>query len=192
MKSGGTIASLFTDIDIKLDDSASLLKKVNKLSAKKKAKRIKILLDDNSFSIARFYLYPKDTFIGVAIGSKMTAIFRALYSEDVFFNYKPGLLKNYFQKINTLLKKEELYWMYEDDYSPELKKLAGNKLYVPSYIAIQYTGWTRKDSEADNKTIEELFKKYEYHYQIISDEELSDQILHNEEFYYLRYVRMNA
>lgn len=33
---------------------------------------------------------------------------------------------------------------------------------------------------------------YNYKYEVISDEELNNKILNNEELYYLRYVRMNA
>lgn len=82
--------------------------------------------------------------------------------------------------------------MYKDDFLPELKKLTNNKLYIPSYMTIKYNGWTGKDSEGDDENIQKIFKKYDYKYEVISDEELNRKILNNEELYYLRYVRMNA
>lgn len=82
--------------------------------------------------------------------------------------------------------------MYEDDYLPDLKKLATHKLYIPSYMNIKFNGWTGQDSEADDNNIDDIFKKYEYQYEIISDDDLNNRILDNQELYYLRYVRMNA
>jgi hypothetical protein len=131
-------------------------------------------------------------FIKINASKKTNKIFNALYTGDVFFNYKLGFLKNYFQKINDLIKNEEVYWMYEDDYLPELKKLSNHKLYIPSYMTIKYNGWKRQDSEKNDKNVEDIFKKYDYQYEIISDEDLNNKILNNQELYYLRYVRMNA
>lgn len=208
---GGTIVSLYTFFDIKMYDNGPIKEQRNKLTAKKWEKKKKKIFAQNSFRIARFYLYPKDDFFEIAVpysgknknnyeGSRLTikspeymnSVINALYSKEVFFNYKPGLLKNYFQKVNSLIKKEEVYWMYEDDYMPELRNLANKKLYIPSYMTIKYNGWSGKDSEPDEDNILEIFKKYDYQYEIISDKDLSNRIMNNEEFYYLRYVRMNA
>lgn len=192
MKYGGTSTSLFTYIDFKIYDSDKIAEKLNKLSPKKREKKGRDIINENSSNIARFYIFPKDDFIHTAMSLDMDNIVNSLYTDDVFFNYKPGLLKNYFQKINALLKKEEVYWMYKDEYLPELKKLAKSKLYIPSYMTVKYNGWTGQDSEKDDENIEEIFKKYDYQYEIISDESLSDRIMNKEELYYLRYVRMNA
>jgi len=192
MKSGGTSTSLFTYIDFKIYDSDKIYEKLNKLSPKKRAKKKSDIIDDYSLNIARFYIYPKDDFIRTSLSLDMDRIVYSLFMEDVFFNYKPGLLKNYFQKVNNLIKKEEVYWMYKDDYLPELKKLKKNKLFIPSYMVIKYNGWTGQDSEENEEGVQKVFKKYDYEYEIIPDDDLSDKIMNNEEFYYLRYVRMNA
>ncbi|MFL0124072.1 hypothetical protein V2590_05235, partial [Tenacibaculum maritimum] len=60
------------------------------------------------------------------------------------------------------------------------------------YMTIKYSGWMGQDSEEDDENIKDIFRKYDYGYEIISDEEISNKILNNEEFYYLRYVRMNT
>ncbi|WP_299220961.1 hypothetical protein [uncultured Aquimarina sp.] len=192
MKTGGTATSLFTYIDFKIYDKETIFKKLNKLSEKKRAKKKNNIINRNSTNIARFYIFPKDDFISTALSQDTETIVTSMYTDDIFFNYKPGLLKNYFQKINRLIKKEEEYWMYKDDYQLELKKLNSNKLYIPSYMTIKYNGWTGQDSEEDDENIKKIFKKYEFQYEILQDNDLSDRIMNNEEIYYLRYVRMNA
>ncbi|MCF6308404.1 MAG: hypothetical protein L3J09_10660 [Flavobacteriaceae bacterium] len=192
MKNGGTSTSLFTYIDFIIYDSDKIYEKLNKLSPKKRAKKKSEIISDYSLNIARFYIYPKDDFITTSRSLDMDKIVYSLFMEDVFFNYKPGLLKNYFQKVNNLIKNEEIYWMYKDDYLPEIKKLKKNKLYIPSYMVIKYNGWTGQDSGENEEGVQKVFGKYDYKYEIISDDDLSDKIMNNEEFYYLRYVRMNA
>ncbi|MFL0169888.1 hypothetical protein, partial [Tenacibaculum maritimum] len=191
-RSGGGSTSLFTYIDFKIYDSDAIFKKLEKLSPKKRKKKKQDIINKNSSNIARFYIFPKDDFIRTSLSSDIGKIVNSLFTDDVFFNYKPGFLKNYFQKINNLIKNEDIYWMYEDDYLPELKKLTNNKLYIPSYMTIKYSGWMGQDSEEDDENIKDIFRKYDYGYEIISDEEISNKILNNEEFYYLRYVRMNT
>ncbi|CAA0167188.1 conserved exported hypothetical protein [Tenacibaculum maritimum] len=191
-RSGGGSTSLFTYIDFKIYDSDAIFKKLEKLSPKKRKKKKQDIINKNSSNIARFYIFPKDDFIRTSLSSDIGKIVNSLFTDDVFFNYKPGFLKNYFQKINNLIKNEDIYWMYEDDYLPELKKLTNNKLYIPSYMTIKYSGWMGQGSEEDDENIKDIFRKYDYGYEIISDEEISNKILNNEEFYYLRYVRMNT
>ena len=192
MKYGGFSISLYTFIDFKIYDSVKIFEKLNKLSPKKRTKKRQGIISAYSSNIARFYIFPKDDFIRISLFRGMDEIANSFFTGDVFFNYKPGFLKNYFQKINSLIKNEEIYWLYKDDYLPELKKLANNKLYIPSYMAIKYNAWTQKDSKEDDENINEVFKKYDYEYEIIADDELSNKIMKNEELYYLRYVRMNA
>jgi len=192
MKSGGTSVSLFTYVDINMYDNEEIKEKREKYSAKKWERKRRDVLADNTINLARFYIFPNDDFISTGVHKSLTEIEKSLYTEDVFFNYKPGFLKNYFQKVNNLIKAEEGYWMYEFDYLPELKKLAQETLYIPAYMNIKYNPWTQKDGDGDDENIEDLFKKYEYSYQIISDEEMSDRIMNNESFYYTRYVRQNA
>lgn len=191
-ESGSTKTSVFTYVDLRIYDSEAIFKKLDNLSPKKRKKKKQDIITLNSYSIARFYTFPKDDFVRTILSSDTDIIFNSLFTDDVFFNYKPGFLKNYFQKINNLIKNGEVYWMYEDDYLPELKKLTKNKLYIPKYMTVFYNGWTGQESEEKDENINDIFKKYEYKYEIISDEEISNKILNNEEFYYLRYVRTNA
>lgn len=189
---GQIITTLFVYIDITLPDRARISKKRNKLSEKKWEKDKYEIINENSTNIARIYIYPKDEFIHTSMGLGMEKTFVSLYTEDVFYDYKPGFLKNYFQKVSSLIEKEEVYWMFENEHTSNLKDLATNTLYVPSYMTIQYNGWTAQDSDPEEENVEEIFKKYDYQYQIIDDSELSDKIMNNEEFYYIRFVRINT
>lgn len=107
-------------------------------------------------------------------------------------NYKLGYLKNYFQLINDKLKSQTPHFAYTSDFDKDKIKILKNvSLFVPDYMKIEYNGWTRKDTERENP--DELFEKYEYKYEFIDSEELSDKILEaKEDFYYLTYVKVNA
>ena len=188
----GGYTSLYTYIDFLMYDGDRISKKLNKLSTKKREKKRNDIREDNVQRIARIYIYPKDDFIHTSMSKSIDETFVSLYIDDVFFNYKPGFLKNYFQKVNNLIKDEEIYWMYESDYHKELKSLSSNKLYIPSYMTIKYNAWTGQDSQEDEENIEDVFKKYDYQYEIIDDTELSKKIMNNENLYYIRYVRMNT
>lgn len=207
---GGTSTFLITYLDFKMYDNEAINKQKDKLSREKWRKKREDILDKNASTFARFNLYQKDDFLRIAIPNVgkvstfgmdrsvilseeyMDDVIEAMYSKDVFFNYKPGFLKNYFQKINELLKAEEVYWMFAKDFTPELKNLTKTKLYVPSYISIKMDRWKVEDSEENDENIDDIFGKYDFEYEIILDEELNDKIINNEELYYLRYVRMNS
>lgn len=189
---GGGYATLFTYVDFQMFDHEKILKKLKKMSDKKKAKKIDDLLTKNRSGIARFYIFPKDDFIKKAVPYKENETELSLYTDDVFFNYKPGLLKNYFQKVNDLIRDEEEYWLYGNDFLPELKNLASSKLYIPSYMLIKFNPFIAKDRDVEDVSTESLLAKYDYDYEIVEDDLLSDRIMNKEEFYYLRYVRMNA
>lgn len=192
MASGGSYYSLFTYIDVKMYNNKKINSKLSKLSPKKRKKKINGIFNDNEINIARILIFPKDEFIHTSMGYDMNSIFTTLYTEDVFFNYKPGFLRNYFQKINNLLKKGESYWLYRNDHTPGLRNLASKTLYIPSYMTIKYDSWRGKDSEENEENITKIFKKYNYKFEIIADDLLSDKIMNGENIYYLRYVRMNA
>lgn len=188
----GGYSSLFTYVDFQMYDQEKIKKKLSKMSDKRKVRKFDDLLNENTYAIARFYIYPKDDFLHKAIPYKENETELSLYKDDVFFNYKPGLLKNYFQKVNNLIKAEEVYWLYENEHLPELRNLASSKLYVPAYMLIKYNPFTIKDKDVEEASTESLLEKYAYDYEIVEDDVLSERIMNNEEFYYLRYVRMNA
>jgi hypothetical protein len=175
----GSITSSYTYIDFKVYDGDEIFEKLNKLSPEKREEKKESIIDKNASNIARFYIFPKDDFIRTALTKEIPEIVNSLFTDDVFFNYKLGYLKNYFQKINSLIKNEEVYWLYGDDYLPEMKELAENTLYIPSYIGVKFNGWKLEDSNESDDHIQEIFKKYDYEYKIISDDDLSERIMNN-------------
>jgi hypothetical protein len=191
-KGMSSYSTLFTFIELKMYDNEKILKKLEKLSPDKKEKKKMEIAEEHLYNFAHIYIYPKDEFIHTSATKNIDNIFTSMYLDDVFYNYKPGFLKNYFQKVNDQLENGEEYWLYENDYLPELKKLASETLYIPSYLGIQFSALLAEDSDADHETIEDIFKNYDYNYEIIDDDELSDKIMRGEELYYIRYVRMNA
>ncbi|MFV8226469.1 hypothetical protein [Christiangramia aquimixticola] len=136
-KGPSSYSTLFTFIGLKMYDHEKILKKLEKLSPEKREKKKMEIAEEHASYFSHIYIYPKDEFIHTAATKNMDNIFTSMYLDDVFYNYKPGYLKNYFQKVNDQLENEEEYWLYENDYLPELKNLSLKTLYIPSYLSIR-------------------------------------------------------
>ncbi len=172
----------------KLKTKLKKLRDSDKLTKKKYKKAI----SNNSDILALFYLSPKDNFVNKIISDDIEDIVNEMYTKEVFQNYKPGFLKNYFQKLSNILETRDAYWLYEDEKSKELAKLSTEPLYIPSYLNIKFNPLTAKDRIMHSEYTEDLFKKYKYEFQIESVNKISDRIMNKEEFYYFRYCRMNT
>ncbi|AUC81353.1 hypothetical protein CW733_04075 [Lacinutrix sp. Bg11-31] len=193
MESGGKLEYLYIYINFFMLDGEGLendLSKLDKSSSRYKKKYEKAF-ESNKIKLARVDLFPKDTFVPTALREKSSVIMDSIYNKDVFYNYKTGFLKNYFQKVNNQLKSGQEYWMYENDFLPELKKLAKHTLYIPNYHFIKYNPWKRKASK-DKEGFEKVIENYKYKFEFQDKNEIDRRILSGEEFYYLRYVRVNA
>lgn len=184
---------LYCYFDFYMFDEKEKKEELEKL-AKKSEKKIKNynVLVANKINLARIYLYPKDDFIDKIYKESNENVSGALVNEDMFFNYKPGFLVNYFQKVNQLLKDKQTNWMYAKEAKSELANLRTATLYVPEYLANNYRAWKLRDDHKTEEEKVEFFSKYKYKYQYIDDDEVSKKILNNEEFYYLRYARTNS
>lgn len=107
-------------------------------------------------------------------------------------NWGPGYLKNYLQYLTVLLEKKEPRALnaYHIDRT-KIKELSEQTLYVPDYILIKFNKWNGKEDERHVE--KELFKDYEFKYQLISNDELNQKILQSETpFYYLVYVKSST
>lgn len=195
-RSGAQVDYLYIYIKFFMLDSEGLKKDLSKLkkSSKKYKKKVKKAISSNKENLARVDMFPKDTFLPTALNSESAVIMDSIYSKDVFYNYKSGFLKNYFQKVNNQLKTGEEYWMYENDNLPELKKLAKQTLYIPNYHLNKYNPWKMKNRKA--KEGEDAFKtvmeNYEHKFEFQDETEMDKRILAGEKFYYLRFVRVNS
>lgn len=113
------------------------------------------------------------------------------FKKKTFKNYTLGMLKNYFQRINSGISKEEIYGMYDVDATSELKNLKKETLYIPDYNKVTYKPMKIRDEVKSEKDLKELFEDYKYKYAFISENELDEKIAKEENFYYLRYVKIN-
>jgi len=187
--SGLEYTKLYMHFDISMYNSDEILKKLTTSTNSNNRSKI---LSKNRINIAQFSLFPK-------VGATMTGntysaeyIVEKMFTEDIFYNYEPGILKNYFQKINRQLKKEEVYWKYQNSYDVSLKKLKSDTLYIPMNIKETFLFLKRKKQDNRDQIVEDLFTNYEYNYKFLENETLNAEILNNEEFYYLRFVRESA
>lgn len=112
--------------------------------------------------------------------------------ENDLYHYKAGYLRNYIQYVNDNLANDGYSFAYDTDYDKtKIKKLAKTTLYVPDYIKMKTPwGWSEEEREDPN----ELFKKYPYKYEFISDDALNEKIMagSKEDFYYLCYTKVNG
>ncbi|WP_299109081.1 hypothetical protein [uncultured Tenacibaculum sp.] len=172
----------------KIKDRFKKLRSQNKLTEEKYKKTI----SNNTNILAISYLSPKENFVNQIRGGERESIVKEMYSQEVFQNYLPGFLQNYFQKLSNLLETREAYWLYSENKSEELAKLAEQKLYVPSYLNMKFNPLTAEDRIMYSEYTKDLFKKYKYEFQIEKADTISNRIMDGEEFYYLRYCRMNT
>ena len=114
------------------------------------------------------------------------------FKKKTFKNYTLGMLKNYFQRINSGISKEEIYGMYDVDATSELKNLKKETLYIPDNNKVTYKPMKIRDEVKSEKDLKELFEDYKYKYAFISENELDEKIAKEENFYYLRYVKINS
>jgi hypothetical protein len=107
-------------------------------------------------------------------------------------NWGPGYLKNYLQQLMYLMEKKEARTL--DTYHIDrvkIKELKQQTLYIPEYILIKFNKWNGKEDQRHDE--KELFKDYEFNYQLISNDELNQKILQSETpIYYLIYVKSST
>jgi hypothetical protein len=211
--SGLKASYLYLNLDVFMLKNEKVLKKLSKIQNKKpekKQQKTKKIFQENRINLSRVYLYlnsnsAKDIMLEnpeiQKIVAKKPTIYtekesntfsEILYTKDIFRNYKLGFLKNYFQKINNQLTKNEKYWLYGSDHTSEIKELKNKILYIPKYLDIKFHPFKGSENSEGIERIKELLEDYKYKYEVISSNELSKKIMNNEEFYYLRYVRMNT
>jgi len=114
-----------------------------------------------------------------------------LYRKALLKNWYAGYLKNAFQTVNASLKKSEERWYFKSEKKPGLKAVATKTLYVPEYVLEVFNKWTGAEFERHDP--KKLFAKYDYRYEIIPVEKLSEMILDpDQEIYYLHYIKSST
>ncbi|WP_114903963.1 hypothetical protein [Kordia sp. SMS9] len=154
----------------------SVIKKITKDKVKK-GKRIFQWKDDR---VAAIYFTPD-------ISSRQQIVSGKDSISGNLMNYKLGYIKNYFQFINSSLEKKESFNMFDDSIDKEkIGELKNKTLYISENFIYSYSPH-KIDEKDEQMTPEKLFEDYQYSYKVISDEELNNKILNNEDFYYLMY-----
>ncbi len=197
--------SLRLYIEIVMYDFDKINEKLDRMSPRRRANNISNIFDRYKIDIAQILLYPTGKFAMYFVKvdqfkiipdeeKTKKKIVEKINTDDVFINYKPGFLKNYFQKVNDLIQKNQVYWMYvkNPESLPELKNLKKKTLYVPDFVARKYLAFSGSYKKPDKAYLDKLFKNYNYKYQMISSDELNKKIMQNELIYYLMYVRLNS
>lgn len=144
--------------------------------------------------IASVGLYPKNTSLRpiADLRKKEMLLNRFIYEENPFFDFNPGFFKNYIQQINTHLKQQLPFYLYETETSSELKNLSNAILYIPEYLGLKFNGFRETNSAAPSIFINNLFESYEYRYSIVSRDNLSRLIMDQQPIYYARFTRINT
>jgi len=182
-----SVTRLYFNFTISMYEAEKLKEKISNGISKNKSK----IYAKYEIPIAQFSLFPKFGSTVAAHTYTPESFSDKLFTEDLFLNYQPGFLKNYFQKINSLLKNETLYWKYQNSKSSDLAKLKSHSLYIAEDIKDTFHFMKKKNRNNIDKLIKELFSNYNFNYKFISSDALNNKILNNEDLFYLRFVRVS-
>lgn len=160
----------------------------------KKKKKIKNKFDKHKIHIANIALYPKNNSLKPITNARNNEkkLLDLTFSKNSFYDFNAGFFKNGIQKIHRQLKKESPYYLYENDFLPEIKNLETNKLYIPEYLGIKFNGMRETNRGKNLNYIKKLFENYNFEYSIIKSDDLSTKIIDKEIMYYAKYTRINT
>ncbi len=169
------------------DEYEKDISKIGNVRKEKYLKKIKNFYHKNIISIGRINIDPLLFHINDS-GTGYSDYARSYNSDygvrrNSYERKRAGFLKNYFQKINSLIKSNQNFWMYKNDNTDELKNLITKTLFVPSYIEDNYEKGNFRKKISNN---------YDYKFEIIDTNQLNKKILDNKEsFYYLMFTSAN-
>lgn len=190
-KAGNSVTAFHSYFDLSIYDGDEIATRIAKFDDRVKAKKMPIILKGNRTTLAKFYLYPEEEFIGTTLKANRRSIIESLYASDVFYNFSEGLLKNYVQQVNNILLKGYNYILEQKDHKSQIAELANKTLYIPEYVTLKTNVLKVKVSPMKDKEIKNLFQFYHHSYETISDAALSEAIVKGKELFYLRYVRVD-
>ena len=152
-----------------------------------KDKKINQISSDYRDGVANIRLFAERSYFFEAVEhtkEDLEKTFDKMFTEDVFHNYQIGILKNYFQAVNQLLKDEARRFYLSEFTTTELKSLKIETLYIPEYV--KYINGNKKNSRSD-KAVNNLLATYKFEAELIDEKTLSQKILNGEKIYYLRF-----
>lgn len=137
----------------------------------------------NEHRIATIFFTP-------SIGQRANSSAKTVDAID-FINYDLGHLKTYLRFINNKLKNNEYVNCYDESFKKEdFIKLKSKKLIIPESVKLRYSSTSRTKGEIIDEN--ELLKDYKYSYEFVSDENLNQMLLNDEDIYFLDYGQVNA
>jgi len=166
----------------------------NKAIKNEKKKHKKLFLENHKISLASISLYPKNESLRpiTNVRNNHKKLLDITYTKNTFYDFNAGFFTNEIQKIHSLLKEEKTYYRYKNEVSQEIKQLANNTLYIPEYLGFKFNGTRETNTNKNIDYIKELFKNYDFDYQIIKSNELSKKIIENKIDYYIKFTRVNT
>lgn len=181
-----SVISLIDFYFINQDKLNSVKESLSKLKKSKKnyQEKSKNIFSKNKERVADIFLAPNGELLRSLYKNDGVAE-KSLFSKDLFSNYKLGYLKNYFQKVNDLISENKSYWLYAQDFLPELKNLKEKTLIISKYQKLII------DRKKTGK-FKALMEDYDFEYIVMKEEEINQRILDNKEFYYLNFTIINS
>jgi len=181
---------IYANFDVFMLDNEEVRTQLNE----RKKKDRNYILEKNKLPLASISLYPKNEYLRILTNARNNEeeLTKLTYTKDVFYDFNIGFFQNGIQKINNHLKTEKPYNLYESDFSPELKNLTKNTLYIPEYLGIQFNGMRETHRGKAKERIKHLFEVYDFDFAILKTDELSNKITTNEITYYAKYTRVNT
>jgi len=157
---------------------------------KKKNNELKI----KYLNIAEIFFTPSISFRRGVVASNNRAVW---FSKEVennkendFYNFNLGYVKNYFQMLNLSLNSSKNLKMRDGlKNKTKIQNLKNNILFAPDWILKKYNPMSIGLKKIMEPT--KLFKKYDYEYKVIPNNELNLKILNGEDFYYLMHTQFN-
>lgn len=129
---------------------------------------------------------PKSVEITKKNEKKYEDIIRRYYDIDFIYDNKIGYLYNNIQNMNNHITNQiKISFFSEPEVSSQISKLKTDTLYIPFDLYCLYTFKTLKEKYKDN--FEKFKDDYDFPYNVLSSEDISNKIVNGEEFYYLRF-----
>ncbi len=110
--------------------------------------------------------------------------------EPYVLNLYEGFVKNFMQILNDKLKARESLSVRDDFVSSKIIQLRKQKLYVSDWILRKWNPFTF--SVGKERSAEEIFEDYQYEYELVDAQTLSDMILEGQDFLYLMHTQSNS
>jgi hypothetical protein len=154
---------------ITLHDNSEVISDINLSSQKSRKKRLisEGLMDESQDALS------------------IQDVFTTVYKKDYFKNLNYGMFQNYLQEISAVIESNSYGNKYKNITHVSLKDLKTNTLVIPDYLNLKLD-FIGGQFEADEAFTEKLLKKYDYKYEVNDTEKLSERIIAEEDFYYLR------